>query len=208
MTTMPDPAYVLGLDLAQTTDYTALAIGELVASPRNAGPVDVLIRHLDRLPKHTPYPAQVEEVAAKVAKVKDLGRTILVIDQTGVGRPVVDMLRRANLGVTLWPVTIAGSQMGAARRDPATGEWVVPKKDLIGAAVTLMHAGHLKVSAGLPPPMVRIFKDELATFRMKITAAANASFEAWRDGDNDDLVLAVALVAWAAQRWATPGGVV
>lgn len=197
-------AYVLGLDLGQTTDFTALAIGELV--PTN--PVAVLIRHLERLPKQTPYPVQVATVGEKVAKVKEMGRTLLVVDQTGVGRAVVDSFRVARLGVPMWPVTIASSAMGQAKRDATTADWVVPKKDLIGAMVTLAHAGRLQISGALPHDIQRIAKEELRNFRMKITAAANVTFEAWREGEHDDIVLAMALVCWAAQRWATPGGLV
>jgi hypothetical protein len=35
---------------------------------------------------------------------------------------------------------------------------------------------------------------------VKVTAAANEVFKAWRDGDNDDLVLALAIAAWQAER--------
>jgi hypothetical protein len=96
--------------------------------------------------------------------------------------------------------------MGQAKRDPTTADWKVPKKDLIGAMVSLAHDGRLQISGGISREMQRIAKEELKNFRMKITAAANVSFEAWREGDHDDVVLAMALVCWAAQRWATPGG--
>lgn len=197
-------AFVLGLDLGQTTDFTALAVGELVP----VKPVQVLIRHLERLPKQTPYPVQVAIVGEKVERVKEMGRTLLVVDQTGVGRAVVDSFRVARLGVPMWPVTIASSAMGHAKRDPTTADWVVPKKDLIGAMVALAHAGQLQISGALPADIQRIAKDELKNFRMKITAAANITFEAWREGEHDDIVLAMALVCWAAQRWASPGGLV
>jgi hypothetical protein len=126
------------------------------------------------------------------------------VDHTGVGRPVVDLFKAARLGVPIWPVTIATSAMGAARRDEQTGDWTVPKKDLIGAMTALAHQGRLSVSDQLPE--ARTFKEELRNFRMKITAASNLTFEAWRENDKDDLVLAVAMVCWAAQRWGTPGG--
>jgi hypothetical protein len=41
---------------------------------------------------------------------------------------------------------------------------------------------------------------ELQNFRVKITAAANETFEAWRERDHDDLVLALALAAWHAEK--------
>jgi hypothetical protein len=47
---------------------------------------------------------------------------------------------------------------------------------------------------------------ELGTFTVRITEAGNESFEAWREKDRDDLVLAVALACWAAEslRWSRP----
>jgi hypothetical protein len=41
---------------------------------------------------------------------------------------------------------------------------------------------------------------ELQQFQVKITAAANETFGVWRDGQHDDLVLAVALACWWAER--------
>jgi hypothetical protein len=41
---------------------------------------------------------------------------------------------------------------------------------------------------------------ELESFRVKITASAHETFEAWRERDHDDLVLAVALAAWVGQQ--------
>jgi hypothetical protein len=41
---------------------------------------------------------------------------------------------------------------------------------------------------------------ELQNFRVKITAAANETFGAWRERDHDDLVLALALAVWHAEK--------
>jgi hypothetical protein len=38
--------------------------------------------------------------------------------------------------------------------------------------------------------------EELAAFRVKITLAGNETFEAWRERDHDDLVLAVAMALY------------
>jgi hypothetical protein len=45
---------------------------------------------------------------------------------------------------------------------------------------------------------------ELRAFKVKITAAANETFESWRERDHDDLVLAVALACWLGQRIPVP----
>lgn len=197
----PAPAYAVGLDLGQAADFTALAVGELVP----ASPFEVHVRHMERYPLRTPYPDMVASVQALIARLRPMGRVLLIVDHTGVGRPVVDMFRAAQLKVPIWPVTIATSAMGQARRDEA-GDWTVPKKDLVGALQSLMHTERLKIAKGLKE--ARTLQQELVNFRMKITAAANLTYESWREGDKDDLVLAVAMACWAAQRWASPGGLI
>lgn len=41
---------------------------------------------------------------------------------------------------------------------------------------------------------------ELVILRAKVTAASEAAALAWREGEHDDLVLAVAVAAWEAER--------
>src|SRR5215207_5139360 len=58
---------------------------------RPARPV-VALRHLERLPLGTPYPAVVERVAQVMATGPLAGRApMLVVDHPGVGRPVSDL---------------------------------------------------------------------------------------------------------------------
>jgi hypothetical protein len=49
-------------------------------------------------------------------------------------------------------------------------------------------------------PLTKTLESELGTFKVKITGAANETYEAWREGQHDDLVLAVAMAAWLGQR--------
>jgi hypothetical protein len=68
----------------------------------------------------------------------------------------------------------------------------VPKRDLITATLVLLQNGHLKIAEILPLKDVLI--KELLNFRVKINiSTAHDSYEAWREGDHDDLVLCVAL---------------
>ena len=62
-------------------------------------------RGLKRWPLGTPYTTIVAEMGKLTAK-PPLAKAKLVIDGTGVGRPVVDMFRKAQLPVTIVPVMI------------------------------------------------------------------------------------------------------
>jgi len=124
----------------------------------------------------------------------------LVVDGTGVGRAVVDMFRAAALKTSIRPIVITGGTAVSRGEDGTTH---VAKKELVGVLQVLLQARRLLVSDRLPEAKTLV--KELQNFRVKITAAANETLEAWREGDHDDLVLAVALACWWAEnRWTGP----
>jgi len=127
-------------------------------------------------------------------------RCHLIVDATGVGRPVMDMLRRAALGCRrLWPVSITGGDLETY----ASGYYRVPKRDLIVGLQLLLQRRGLQIAKGLKfgPVLAR----EMAEMRVKITPSGNEQYGAWREGEHDDLVLAVALACWGVRK-AWPGG--
>jgi hypothetical protein len=199
------PRYVCGLDLGQTADPTAFAAVEQTTLPDPDRPRATVshyaVRHLERLPLGTPYPAVVERVRVLMAD-PPLAGCPLAVDQTGVGRPVVDMLRAARVRCWLRPVTISGG--ASVSEDAKTRELTVPKRDLVGAVVVPLQGRRLKIAATLPDAAT--LAREMAAFRVKITAAANETFGAWREGQHDDLVLAVAMAVWLAERLYPAGG--
>jgi hypothetical protein len=198
----------VGLDLGQAQDYTALAV---LSRPRVTGseppaarqpPYDV--PHLHRFPLGTPYPTIVASVV-ELLRTPLLRGSVLVVDQTGVGRAVVDMLTDAMTGrVTCHfiPVTITA---GHEVTQSDTGQLRVPKKELVGCLQVLLQTRRLWIARALPDAAVLV--RELETFRVKITEAANETFGAWREGQHDDQVLAVALAAWMGERCLPEGPV-
>jgi hypothetical protein len=189
--------YFVGLDLGQAADYTALAVLEkteaLDAHPPRTVVRKYAVRHLERLALGTAYPAVVARVVTLVARPPLAGCT-LGVDMTGVGRPVVDLLRQARPRAAVHPILItAGHQV---TRD--AGVHHVPKKELVSTLQLLLQASRLKVASALAeaPTLVQ----ELLAFRVKITVSAQETFGCWRENAHDDLVLAVALAAWLGER--------
>jgi hypothetical protein len=193
------PTYVSGLDLGQASDFTALAVLEktIVAGPPadNKPVAHYGVRHLERFPLGTSYGAVTERLI-KLFGGPPLQRSVLAVDRTGVGRAVVDMIYAARVGAALMPITITAGHK--AEPDAVGTGWRVPKKDLVGVLQVLLQERRIKVAPELPeaPTLVK----ELQNFRVKVTAAANEIYEAWREGQHDDLVLAVGIAAWAAER--------
>ena len=66
----------------------------------------------------------------------------------------------------------------------------------------MLQNGQRKIAEGLS--LRETLVKELLNFRVKINiSTAHDSYEAWREGDHDDLVLSVALACWAGERYMT-----
>ena len=180
---------ILGLDLGQAADYTALAVLRQSA-------VEGFRRYealaIKRWPLGTAYTEIVDAVGRLIAKHQLAGQD-LVVDGTGVGRPVVDMIRKARTGANLRPVTITAGQ----KESCSDGYWHVPKVALISCTNMLLQNGRIAWNKDMPH--VQTLVKELQNYRVKITASANESFNA-REGAHDDLVLALALACWFGER--------
>ncbi len=172
-------AFLLGVDLGNVQDPAAIAVAEM-CSP------DIHVRHLERIPLGTPYPKVIERVTAIIEK---LPSPDLVVDATGLGRPVIDQMRET--GLEPIPVTITGGRFMSFDGDM----WRVPKKALLRPLVAASEAGRLKVAKGLRE--AEAFQRELQTFQRRITLTGHSAFEGV--GQHDDLVIAVALVCWWAE---------
>lgn len=161
-----------GLDLAQTDDFTALVVVD--AQPERARAV--LVERFRGLA----YTAVVDRIAGHLAPFRDL---LLLVDSTGVGRPVVDLLRLRAPWLRLVPVHLHGG----ARIRRAEDGLHIPKKTLMQPLATLLGSGRLEIPAG---PLA----DELRAFGRKVDKrTGHERFEA-RTG-HDDLVVAASLAA-------------
>jgi hypothetical protein len=180
--------YYVGLDLGQAQDYTALSV--IDAPPQESGPSPLHIVHLHRYQLGMTYPDIIADVQRVLSRIPGAR---LAVDATGVGRPVVDLLRKERLQPIA--ITITGG-------DKAIHEgsnWRVPKRDLVGLLAVAFQNKRLKIAASLPHAKTLI--DELLNFKVKVSAAGHDSYEAWREGDHDDLVLSVAMACFAESKY-------
>jgi hypothetical protein len=179
---------------------TAYRVGEALALSHQYGrpaELPLAVRHLERFELGTKYTDVVDRVAALVRS--DSLRhmpAVLLVDKTGVGAAVLDSFTHARIGAVA--ITLHGGS--SVNRDPQRVGYRVPKRDLITVTQVLLQNGQLKVAAGLPE--AETLKRELLNFRVKIDPrTAHDSYEHWREGDHDDLVLAVSMAAWFRQYW-------
>ena len=165
--------------MGQRRDFTAIAVVERREN-QWAGARELVLRYLERMPLGTPYTKVVERLRTMMRHPEMAGRTRMVVDATGVGAPVVEMLRSA--GVSAIAVTITGGAQAHGQGE----HWHVPRRDLLAGLEVLLEAGDLKISRRLA---------EAERLVRELTALRTRG----GGGEHDNLVMAVALACWRAR---------
>jgi hypothetical protein len=195
--------FYLGVDLGQRQDYTAVALVERhtkrlygmdwVRRARTEEGVELryLLRQMKRLRLGTSYEKVVEEVRRMVENVEKKGWCEVVVDATGIGAVVVEMLERSVRRVA--PVVITGGE--TARGDGRW--WWVPKKDLMVELAVALEKRELRAGQGMHERGV--VERELMEMRVTRGGGGREKYGA-PAGGHDDLVMALALACWRARR--------
>ncbi|OSJ34221.1 hypothetical protein BSZ19_12825 [Bradyrhizobium japonicum] len=205
----PVDRWFVGVDLGQSTDPTAISVMnhrvlpldgwdviEKTRTRRQKRMTHFDVRHLERLPLGMSYPQQIQRVVNLLGRAPlNALRPKLVIDETGVGRPVGDMFDAAGL----WPSRITITA-GLEATQHGANTWHVPKGLLISNLEAHSHSGELRIAAGANDATA--LKEELKDFKRKISEAGRTTYAA-RVGAHDDLVLSVAITLWMATQGPT-----
>ena len=209
-------SFVIGVELGQVSDVTAIAVVDSQTLPflrseeihsrgwvsvqpvyqapdgsetREHPPVNFALRHLERIPAGVSYP----EIVSRVESLHGQLRTpAVILDGTGVGKAAVELFRRSNFNLSVFTL-MAGDQMvqdGSSYR--------IPKRDVISTTQVLLQTGRLKIARSLPH--AALLARELFNFRFKVTSKGPEDALDWREGPDDDLVLALAIAAWEAEQ--------
>jgi hypothetical protein len=87
---------------------------------------------------------------------------------------------------------------GAGATHGDDGIWKLAKSELVGVLQVGMQTDKLKVASKLP--LIETFVEELENFKMRPPSLKPEDGEAWREGQFDDLVFAVGIAAWWAEK--------
>jgi hypothetical protein len=144
--------------------------------------------HVERIALGIGYPNIVARVR-DVVSTPELAGCTLVVDATGVGAPVVDLLRAAGLNCRILPVTITG---GVGEVGNGSG-YSVPKRDLITGMQVLFESGRFEMTdTAATDDLIQ----ELAGIRARQSRSGH-----WRyEGSPDDLALSLSLAWWWARK--------
>ena len=141
------------------------------------------VRQVERVALGTPYTEVVARAKRVVEQVTALKAScVLVVDESGPGVPVVEMMRELGMGCTLYPYTITSGQVASGNS--------VPQAELVTKLQLMLERGDLEIAVGCR------HGEELARELVHLQLSGKAA------GENDDLVMALALACWRARvRW-------
>jgi hypothetical protein len=188
MITLPnrDRTYFIGVDLGQRASHTAIVLLERYDERQDLQQVlqaqpyqrHYVVRQADRIPLGTPYQDVVARLKAMVTRLNPFGLCVLVVDGTGIGIPIIDLMRTESIGCRILPIVITSGQ--------AATESSVPRPALLTKMQVMAQRGELKVAAGC--------RDGEALHRELAHLTLDRGI-----GEHDDLAVALALACWRAK---------
>ena len=181
---------LLGWDVAQTTDSSIIVV---VAYDGN--PAMYWVRRIVKLPKGMPYDRQVTAVRELFFEYQS---PHLIIDRTGVGLPICDMIVAAGLQ----PIQVSLTS-GDLMSKPEPGKVNLPKKDMVASITKVIQERRLRVVVGCEN--AALFRTELKNFQLKVSASGYNTYNA-APGQHDDTIPAVGLCRWWGDKGIGRGG--
>ncbi len=186
--------YAVGVDLGQAADYSTVAIVSSVGD-------ELHLVHLHRWPLNTDYTdvvAGIVELYENPRLVVEGQAPLLVVDETGVGRGIADLLLSTHTRFSAVTITSGGTPYPYAAKGSRVS-WRVSKAVLVEALERPFRNGRLKIAPSLA--WGQALADELKAFRRKVNPkTAHVRFEHATESEHDDLVIAAALACWVGSR--------
>jgi hypothetical protein len=205
----------VGLDLGRSPDRTALVAVELIQEHDGSrDPVTwahttcswYAVTHIEQFREGVSYSEVADRVAALMKRdelrpISSTSRCELVVDATGVGAAVVEMLSTALYRSTPRPAPCLLTKVvitGGETEGMNNGAWHVPKTNLIAALEVLLDREALKVSTA--PPDSELLRKQLRDLRATPARDGRSYRYAAPNSEHDDIALALALACWRARR--------
>jgi len=215
--------YIMAWDIAQKRDFTTGIVvkrsteiipgSDILKSPdRSKVYADIVA--IDKF-NNVPYTQVADIIENRMGHVDLRNSCDLLVDGTGIGAAVVDLLREKGLNpnpivftgggqvreVTAPFGTVFKNSPGQLSPLKIIRELHVPKNDLSAAGKILMEQDRVSVVPGLR--WGEDFKTQMLAFRGKVNErTGRKKYEAETEGDHDDMVVTYLMIAW----WILRGG--
>jgi hypothetical protein len=195
-----DVKYCVGVDLGKERNHTAVVVleckwyraspNEFIASAGRGfqGEYRYRVVGVDRCALGTPYTLVVEWLKRLLEKYGS-NVSYIVVDATGGGNPVMDFLRKANLGASLIGTVVTPTQTAPGGGTTGSGYRTLSRTELLTGLQIAIHARKFTIERKLCRDWEAL-RRELVELRL----------EGKRPGVQDDLAFALALALWWSLR--------
>jgi hypothetical protein len=216
----PSKEYICAVDIAKKRDYTAIQIYKnshsIIHHPEDAARPEQIVSFLDLVyqvkMQALRYTEQARIIRELLGRVQMLHNTQLLVDGTGVGEAVVDIMREDGLnplpivftsGNTVQPVyegfgKVFGASLSTTGRlsgAQVLKEIRVPKEDLVHAGMLVMEQKRLRLAANIAHE--DDFKRQMLSFRGKVNEkTGRTKYENESDDIHDDWVVTYLMACW------------
>ena len=182
---------MIGVDIGQRTEPSAVCVAETEDRPGLHGRTEYhyLVRHLERLPIGTTFPALADRTAEVAARVVEwtAESPFVYLDATGLGQSVVDLFTARILGARVVAVYF---NHGDRRLRVDHKEVHLGKAFMVARLQTLLQSDCLHLPR---MPDAEALAKDLREFEIQVREDANDRYGAFRVGARDDLVTALGL---------------
>jgi len=208
--------YIVSVDIAKKADYTGVQIFRQVPLIREGkkllGQRDMKMTKYDLVYMTKIQGLNYNVVAEKILRIITLdnllGNSDLIVDGSGVGEAVIDIMRGLNMN----PISIVftGGDLTREVYDTISNVFSnssatlggmkvlkqinVPKKDMVDCAVVALQQGLIRLSPNIK--YREEFLDQLSKFKGKINEKGNVRYEADKESTHDDLVACFLMFCW------------
>jgi hypothetical protein len=188
-------AITIGVDIGKQRDPTAICVAEGEGRKvEGRTETHFNVRHLERLPLGTPYPQVVERIGRITDQVRARTgeRPTVFVDATGVGGPVVDLLRERVQSGLVVPVTFTAGDRRTESWEDGYLRVSLGKAHMVSRLQAMLESGRLHL------PRTReagALTDELLNYELRVDDNANEKYGAFKIGTHDDLTTALGLAA-------------
>ena len=181
---------LMGIDIGQKRERTAICVVEFDLRETGFRTVHhFVVRHLELLPVETSYP----EVAQRLSQVtsgvrqKNDESPYLYVDATGLGQPIIDLLREETTGLgSITPVYFTHGD----QRTQEGNQVKLGKAYLVSRLQMLLQTGRLHLPRTTESERLA---EDLLNYEIRVDENANDRYGAFPVGSHDELVTALGL---------------
>lgn len=197
--------YFIGVDIGQVADHTAIALVEAIPGEKKEDQAGPGFRLRCSFLQVLPLGIQFRDVARRLSKIEEklspAGSVTILVDATGPGQPVPELIREVAKSVVISCRFTSGDEPSYE-----WDYWKLPKAAVVTNLKIFLQDGLLEIAGkSRDPERERAINEMLVELRdfqynQPKEGARAESFEA-KVGTHDDMVTALGLACWGARRY-------